>query len=352
MKNLTILSTETIIEALKKLDQTAEKVLFVVDENNKLLGSLTDGDIRRYILKHGKIEGKILDIYHKKPIVLNEHSLEKARQYMLKYKVEVIPIVDENYLFVDAISWDKVFREKEEFKRKENTVTLPVVIMAGGLGTRLAPFTGIFPKPLIPVGNKTMIEHVIDNFKNYGVKKFIITVNHKGKLIEAYFNSIERDYDIEFIWEKEFLGTAGSLKLLSNLNYDDFIVSNCDIIVKTDFSNLVEFHKQNNSLFISVTSIQHYKIPYGIVTTKSGGAIESIEEKPEYSFQINTGVYVLNTSVLEFIPYNQFFDMPNLINVLLTQNKKVVAYPVNEGDYIDMGQWEEYKKAVEKINIL
>jgi NDP-sugar pyrophosphorylase family protein len=221
--------------------------------------------------------------------------------------------------------------------------------MAGGKGKRLAPVTDVIPKPLVPVRNKTMIEHIIDVFGKYGVNKFYITLNYKGKLIEAYFNSIERDYDVEFIWEEDFYGTAGSLKLLENKIEDNFIVSNCDILVNTDFYDLINFHIREKSLLTSITAIQHYKIPYGVVNTGKDGIINSIEEKPEYTFQINTGVYVLNRQALEYIPQNNYFDMPELIKQLIEKGKKVLAYPINESNYIDLGQWEEYKKNLGKL---
>jgi len=227
-----------------------------------------------------------------------------------------------------------------------------VVIMAGGKGTRLAPFTQVLPKPLIPVGERTMIEYIIDNFRVFGVKKFYLTLNYKGELIEAYFKGSEKDYEVEFIWEEDYLGTAGSLKFLKGELEGDFIVSNCDILLKTDFSEVLDFHKKNASIFTSITAIQYYKIPYGVVNIKNGGIIADIIEKPEYTFQINTGVYVLNYKVLSYIPLNTYFDMPELVKVLLQKGEKVLAYPINEGDYIDMGQWEEYKEAFRKLSEL
>lgn len=341
-----------IKEALKRLDKTAEKTLLVVDRNKRLLGTLTDGDIRRYIIRTGKLIGTIKNIYNKNPIAIRKSNLskEKIKKIFLKERIEVLPIVDETGKVVDYMTWDQVFSEQKKFwLHQGRKINVPVVIMAGGRGTRLAPFTYVLPKPLIPVGEKTIVEHIIDGFRAFGVKKFFLTLNYRGEMIEAYFNGIKKDYEIEFIWENDFLGTAGSLKLLEGKIEEDFIVSNCDILIRADFSEILNFHRNNQAAFTSITAIQHYKIPYGVVNVRNGGMIESIEEKPEYTFQINTGVYVLNKSILNFIPENQYFDMPDLIKKLLNKGKKVLAYPVNESDYVDVGQWEDYKRALNKI---
>lgn len=350
-KDISILPDSSIKEALKKLDKTAEKTLFVIDVANRLLGTITDGDIRRYILKTGKIEGKVEDIYNKNPIKIltTEFSIEDVKSIMLKKKIEVIPVIDEENKLIDYYTWNELFSGSSPKIQKKLLTGVPVVIMAGGKGTRLDPLTKILPKPLIPVGEKTMVEHIIDNFKTFGIEKFYFILNYKGTMIEAYFNSIERDYQIEFIWEKEFLGTAGGLKLLENKLNGDFVVSNCDILVKADFYDVYNYHKDNESFLTSITSIQHHKIPYGVVNIQNGGKIKNIEEKPEYSFQINTGVYFFNSEVFKYIPDNKYFDMPELIKSLIKNNKKVLAYPVNESNYVDMGQWEEYKMVLKNF---
>jgi len=352
-KELFIHPQASIKEALKKLDKTAEKTLLVVDEEKRLLGTLTDGDIRRYIIKTGKLTGAIKDIYNRNPIVIRKSKksdLSGIKKLFIEKKIEVLPVIDKANKVVDYLTWTQVFSEKEKiWLHRSKEINVPVVIMAGGKGTRLAPFTYVLPKPLIPVGEKTIVEHIIDSFRTFGVKKFFLTLNYRGEMIEAYFNGIKKEYEIEFIWEKDFLGTAGSLKLLKDKVEGDFIVSNCDILIQADFSEILEFHRNNQAAFTLVTAIQHYRIPYGVVNARDGGLIESIEEKPEYTFQINTGVYILNESTLDFIPKNQYFDMPDLIRRLLSEKKRVLAYPISESDYVDVGQWEDYRKALNKL---
>jgi NDP-sugar pyrophosphorylase family protein len=224
-----------------------------------------------------------------------------------------------------------------------------VVIMPGGKGTRLDPITRVLPKPLIPIRDKTILELIIKEFYDYGISNFYLTLNYKGSMIEAYFNSIEKQYKVNYIWETDFLGTAGSLKLVEQEIADLFIVSNCDIIVKADYDDVINFHKNHNASLTILSSIQHYKIPYGVIEFKNGGVVNKITEKPEYSMTVNTGVYVFDKSILKYIPKNKIFDMNNLIDSLIANKKTVVTYPVNENDYIDIGQLEEYKKITNNL---
>jgi dTDP-glucose pyrophosphorylase len=342
----------TIKDTLKKLDEAGEKTLLVVDENDRLLGTITDGDIRRHILKGISIENTIQNLYNKTPISLSqkEYNQELSRRMLIDNKIELLPIIDDNNKVVDYIIWSETFSHDIRKIKKKLPIELPVVIMAGGKGTRMTPFTSILPKPLIPIGEKTILECIITGFQDFGINDFYLTLNYKGEMIKAYFNSIEKDYNIKFFSEKDYLGTAGSLNLVKNHVKDTFIVSNCDIIVKANYEDVLNFHMENNSELTILSSIQHYRIPYGVITFKEGGEVTHVIEKPEYTFTINTGVYILNKSCLKYIPHNTFFHITDLIHALLENNKEVLTYPVNENDYIDVGQWKEYKEAVEKLS--
>ncbi|BAI79871.1 nucleoside-diphosphate-sugar pyrophosphorylase [Deferribacter desulfuricans SSM1] len=354
MKNLEKVLIEkksSAISALKQLNESSTKVLIVIEnlKSKKLVGTITDGDIRRHILKAGFIEGNVYDVCNKNPIYIIKDKLDKEiiKNLILNKKLELIPVVNEKNEVIDYIEWSDFLKEKDFIDIQQIDEKIPVVIMAGGKGTRMKPFTEVLPKPLIPVGDKTAVELIIDEFRKFGLDNFIFTLNYKGEIIEAYFNTIEKDYKTDFIWEKDFLGTAGSLKFLENKDIkDDFIVSNCDILIKANFKEILDFHKKNKAVLTSVTSIQHYKVPYGVVEINSGGKIKKIIEKPEYTFQINTGVYILNKKALKYIPENKYFDMPQLIDKLIENKETVLAYPIKEKDYIDLGQWEEYKKAL------
>ncbi len=353
-QDIFISKSDSVKNALKKLDQTAEKTLIVVDENKKLLGALTDGDIRRYILKGDDIEKPINGIYNSNPVFIIDFDYTEAmaKELFLKFKIELIPVVDKNKNIVDLITWDKLFSGKLKNLRKYGAIDVPVVIMSGGKGTRMEPFTRVLPKSLIPVGNKTILEMIIDEFRNFGINRFIFTLNYKGSMIEAYFKSIEKNYDIQYIWEKDFLGTAGSLNLVKDIVQDTFIVSNCDVIVKANYQDGINFHRSHNASLTLLSSIQHFKIPYGVVNFKNGGEVTEIIEKPEYTNTINTGVYILEKSCLDLIPDNTVMDMPILIEKLLKSGKKVLTYPINEHDYIDIGQWDEYKKTIDKLTLI
>ncbi|MFC1504046.1 sugar phosphate nucleotidyltransferase [Spirochaetota bacterium] len=351
IEKLFILKNDTIKDALKKLDMAETKVLLVINKNKKLLGTLSDGDIRRHILHSGTLDDSLEKIYNKNPMKIpkKEYTEAAAKAIFYDKKISLIPIVDEKDYIVDFVTWDEsLLGIRHSYYEK---IDIPVIIMAGGKGSRLDPFTTIFPKPLIPVGEKPIIELIIDEFKKYGITSFFVSLNYKGEMIKSYFNSIEKDYNIKYLLEENFLGTAGSIKYAESEIKGTFIVSNCDIIVKADYADAYKFHKQNKGIITAISSIQHHTIPYGVIEFGKGGKVKCITEKPEYSFTINTGVYILEKECLKYIKKNKHIDMTTLISKLLADNKKVLTYPVNENDYIDIGQWEEYKKAAKKLNI-
>jgi dTDP-glucose pyrophosphorylase/predicted transcriptional regulator len=341
-----------ITAALKKLDETGKKVLLVVDSEKKLIGVINDGDIRRYILKGKGLDGNIRELYNKKPIsILNDHfSLNSARELMAKHEIEILPVIDNKGQVLDVVSWAEIISSQiSEIKSPAIKLGIPVVIMAGGKGTRLDPFTKILPKPLIPIGDNPVIEIIIQRFREQGIDDFFLTLNHKAEMVEAYFNYIDRNYSVSFIREEKFLGTAGSLALVKDKLNGTFIVSNCDVMINTDFGDVYKFHKDNSAAMTVLSSIQHHKIPYGVIDFKEKGMVTGIHEKPEYVFTINTGVYLLERNILDLIPVNEPFDMTDLVTLLIAKGHKVLTYPVRGSDYIDVGQWEEYVKALEKL---
>ncbi|MBN2483041.1 MAG: NTP transferase domain-containing protein [Candidatus Omnitrophica bacterium] len=352
-KDLFILPNETIKEALKKLDKTAEKALLVVDEHQKLLGTLSDGDVRRCLLKGEGLDGDISAVFNRSPRVLHNdtYTLAQVRDVLLTHKIQLLPLIDSQNRVVDFITWNQVFKKERISPAAEKKLEIPVVIMAGGKGTRLDPFTRILPKPLIPIGDRPVIEVIIDEFRKQGVRKFYLILNYKAEMIESYFAHIDKDYEIEYVKEPDFYGTAGSLKLIQDRIADLFIVSNCDVMVRAHLQEVIDLHNAQKALFTVLSSIQHHKIPYGVIEFKEQGEVVDIVEKPEYTFAINTGVYILNREVLKTIPAHSRFDMTDLMQALFKEKKKVLTYPVNESDYIDIGQWEEYKQVIDKFQI-
>lgn len=351
--DILINKTSSIKDALKTLNRTAGKVLLVVDVENKLLGTITDGDVRRYILSGKNItkNADVRGVYNRKPIYINKRdfSANVARAIMIKNKIELLPILDDDNKVVDFITWTKLFAGGGIEKPKiEN---LPVVIMAGGKGTRLDPFTQILPKPLIPVGDKAIIDIIMDKFSEYGINEFYISINHKAKMIKAYFEEMSKKYIIHYIEEKYPLGTAGSLKFLQAKVKDSLLVSNCDIIIDCDYNEVVEFHKSNNYDITIIGSLKHFVIPYGVCVIKKNGLLINMIEKPEYNFLLNTGMCILKKDTLALIPAKQKFHVTDLVNEVKRKGGKVGVFPISEGSWIDVGQWEEYKKAIEKLRV-
>ena len=348
MKNVIVQQKITILNAMKLLDKTAEKCLIVVDENEKLLGTLTDGDIRRSILKGFSFSNDIKNSFNKDPKKSKEKDLRKKEitELLLKYNISLLPIVDKEGKVEDYYSLSKLGKKKTD---KSGLKKVPVVIMAGGLGTRLKPFTDVLPKPLIPINGKPIIEHIIERFIRVGCKNFFITVNHKSKILRAYFEELNLNYNIDFIEEKKPLGTGGSLRLMKGLFDKPFFVTNCDIIIKAEYENTYKFHLNGGYDLTLVASAKEYKIPYGTCELNDNGDLSRINEKPQHDYLINTGLYILNPKVLDLIPKNKFFHITQLIEKIMKKNSKVGVYPVNDNSWIDVGQWNEYKKAREQL---
>lgn len=349
VENIIIRPGKIIKEALKQMDEAAEKILFVADYNNQLLGTVTDGDFRRWILQGKRLNRNITNIMNTNPIILEEgYSIEEAKKLMLANEIECIPILDKRRSIVSALWWLDLFEEKSKKHRKIN---VPVVIMAGGEGIRLSPFTKILPKPLMPVGDKPIIELIIDRFTEYGCKKFYLSVNYKSNLIKAYFSDLEHSYCIKYIKEKKPLGTAGSLYLLKKRIENTFFVINCDILIEADYADILDFHKNNSNKITLISSMRHCTIPYGVCEIKNGGNLKKIKEKPEYDFIVNSGMYVLEPEVIMDIPRNKIYNIPELINDYLRNKEKVGVYPISERSWLDIGEWEGLQNTLNSFGI-
>tara|TARA_B100001750_G_C15510520_1_gene603312 strand:+ start:330 stop:1379 length:1050 start_codon:yes stop_codon:yes gene_type:complete len=349
MKELVTISDISIRQAMKKLSKSGEKCLIVTDNESNLLGTLSDGDLRKAILKGAAVSDHVKNIYQQKPTVLveGEYNLEKVKKLFTKNKFDLIPVVNNRGKLVDVLLWETVFQKGE--KRQEKKLDVPVVIMAGGKGTRLEPFTKVLPKPLVPIHEKPLIEHIIERFTDVGVKDFILTVNYKASIMKAFFEELEPKFSVEFLEEQEPLGTAGSLKFLKGRLVQPFMVTNCDIIIKADYLDLYSFHNKNKYDITLVASMKNYTIPYGTCELNDEGHLKNINEKPEYDFLVNAGLYVLNPDVLEFIPKDRSYHITNLIEDVQKDGKRIGVYPIDDDAWIDVGQWAEYQKIVERL---
>jgi dTDP-glucose pyrophosphorylase len=348
---LLIRPEEKIRSAMKQLDTSQHKVLFVTDENSKLIGTLTDGDVRRWILSDGNLEEQVIKVCNTKPYKVNEdYVIEKVRIDVLAQKYTAVPVVDVNNVITDVLLWEEVFGENT-IHRKYKKIDIPIVIMAGGQGTRLEPFTKILPKPLIPIGDKSIIEIIMDKFLKYDVNHFYVSVNHKSKIIKSYFEELNPSYQIEYIDEERPLGTIGGLFKLKGKVNSSFLITNCDIIIDADYADIVHFHESNNYDISLVASLINHKIPYGVCEIENGGTLTKFSEKPEFSFLASTGMYLVKASALDLIPENEFFHITHLMDKIKEKGGKVGVYPISESSFLDTGEWHEYKKTIEKFKI-
>jgi dTDP-glucose pyrophosphorylase len=347
LKKVFINPGQSIKHVLKHMDSVGEKTVFVVNGDNRLLGSVTDGDIRRWILKGRSLAEDISRAMNQDPISLrNGFNQDKIKEVMLKNELGCLPIVDERNCVVSAVWWIDLFKNR---LNQISSLKIPVVIMAGGEGVRLHPYTKILPKPLMPIGEKPIIEIIINKFYERGCKDFYISLNYKSNIIKAYFSDLEHKYRISYALETKPLGTIGSLRLLKNKLKKTFFVSNCDIIVDADYADMFKFHSQRKNKITLVTSMKNFAIPYGICEIENGGALKSIREKPEYDFLVNTGMYLLEPSVICDIPENKPYNITDLIDDYLKKKKRIGVYPISEKAWLDIGQIEQMQDTLRNI---
>ncbi len=334
-------------QTLKAMDDAGEKILFVVDTEQVIQGVVTDGNIRRWILKGANLDEPVRSIMTPDPIVINEgFTIDDARDVMLTNIIECVPVVNAKRQVVSAVWWRDLFARRS---RRSDLAGVPVVIMAGGEGTRLAPYTKVIPKPLMPIGDKPIIEMIIDRFADCGSDEFYVSVHYKSNIIKAYFSDFEHPYTIQYLQEETPLGTAGSLHLLNGKLNKTFCVSNCDILIDADLGDIMSFHRQGGNKITIVGSMKQYTIPYGVCEVCEGGKLVALREKPHYDFLVNTGMYVLEPDVIGLIPRDRMYHITELIEELMKNGGKVGVYPVSEQSWLDIGQLEELKSVLNKL---
>lgn len=337
-----ISETIQIKEALKLLGSIdGLRILLVENSVKKFVGIIADPDIRRAFLRGYRLDDPIKEIINRSPIVGNiKDSKEQILKLSAKYNIYQIPILDDEG---NVVRIEKIL---DNFYSVENNNI--VVIMAGGLGTRLRPLTENIPKPMLKVGDKPILEIIIQRFKNQGFKNFVLCVNYKADIIEDYFKDGKTfDVNIQYTYENKRMGTAGALSLIKDIGQRPFFVTNGDILADINYNTMLNHHIDKKSLATMGVRKHFYQIPYGVVITNDENKIITIEEKPEYSFLVNSGVYVLNPEIIDLIPKNEIFDMPKLFENIKEINKKSVYFI--EDYWIDIGRHDEYKQANEDI---
>lgn len=348
MKNFStfkITLDQTILEALTCMDNANVKLLLVLD-GVKFLGVLSIGDIQRAIIKQIPYDTKISQIMRDKFTVASvEQNSDEIKKIMLQQRVEFMPVLNSLGNIVEVVFWNDLFSDKSMNACTE-LQDVTVVIMAGGYGTRLKPLTNIIPKPLIPVGDKPIIHEIMDSFNRYGCRKYILSVNYKAESIKQYFVENKTNFGIDYVIEDLPLGTAGSLFLAKRFLDKTFFVSNCDILLDQNYADVLAFHRENKNLITVIVAMKHYHVPYGVIETGDNGTIVELIEKPDLLLKINTGVYILEPEVLEFIQNGEFIHITSLIERCMVAGKNVRIFPISEKSYKDMGEWSEYLKFI------
>lgn len=347
IENRSISSSESLLAALKLMDAQKVKMLFVFD-NDHFVSILTIGDIQRAIVKNIALETPVAQVVGRnKKFAHKNEPMDVIREKMLRLRAECMPVLDENGELADVIFWRDLFEKEETDLRPK--IDLPVVIMAGGKGTRLKPITNVIPKPLVPIGDKTILEVIMDQFENIGCHKFYMSVNYKADMMKYYLGQLEHKYDIDFFMEDKPLGTIGSVSLLKGKITTPFFVSNCDSINEQDYRDVWDYHVSNHNDMTIVTMIKSFKIPYGVIETGEDGLMVTLREKPEQTYQVNTGVYILNPQCIAEIPEGEFFHITQLMEKVKAHGGRVGCFPVSEHAWKDMGEWPEYLKMIKVL---
>lgn len=346
-KNRVIKNNATLLQALKQMDKIDGKLLIVLNDEELFSGLLSVGDIQRAIIQNKPLSSTVKDALRDKIKIAGPgDSFEDIKAMMLEFRMELCPVVGPDRNVLKVYYWEELFADKK--MEPIRPFKLPVVIMAGGEGRRMRPLTNVLPKPLIPINKKTIIEEIIESFAVHGCSDFHISVNYKAEMIEHYLKSLNLPFNINFFKEDQPLGTAGSLSLLKHKIQETFFVSNCDILIKQDYSEILNYHYDNDNLITVVASMRNFHIPYGTIETIEGGQLINIIEKPDLTFKVNSGIYILEPEVLSYITDNDLYHITDLINDVKKQNKKIGVFPVSEGSWTDIGSWEEYFSTIKK----
>ncbi|PSL48948.1 CBS domain protein [Chitinophaga niastensis] len=336
-----ILQRDSIRDALAKLNILGiDAILFVADEEDKLIGSLTDGDIRRGFVKGLTFETPILDYIQPNPVFIFQNDYDAIEQLELfqRKSLKIIPIVDRNHRIVDILN----------LRLKRSLLPLDTVLMAGGRGERLSPLTDNCPKPLLKVGAKPIIEHNVDRLINYGINRIIISIRYLGDQIKAHFNNgAVKDIKIEYVEEENPLGTFGALSLVDSFNTDNILLMNSDLLTNIDFADFYKSYIESGADLMIASIPYQVKVPYAVLEINNGQVI-SFDEKPTYSYYSNGGIYLFKKSLLEFMPSNTFFNATDFMELLIAKKKKVIHYPIL-GYWLDIGRPDDFEKAQNDI---
>lgn len=340
----TISPNTNVREAIEKIDKLNTKAVFIANSENRLLGLFTEGDMRRFILANGNLSAPITEAMNKNPVIFD--SITSAKLAQKRNKMVVYPIVSSDGTLADAI-----FADGENLNRENGSALkdVPLVIMAGGKGTRLYPYTKILPKALIPIGDITITERIIKQFHDYGCRDVHFILNHKANMIRSYYDDLPKDYTVHYYTEHIFLGTGGGLSLLKGKINSTFFLSNCDIIILDDLKCAFDTHKKQKNLITFLCAAKNLIVPYGVIHTDESGKITEMIEKPEYSFLTNTGVYIIEPKVINTLSRDECISFPEIALRHIKNGEKVGVFPIPEKTWLDMGQIKEMEAMIKEF---
>lgn len=340
-----------VVDTLSRIDKCGYGILYIINEKNQLIGAVSDGDIRRWIIQTNDLKAEVSSFMNKSPKYIFENEKERAREIAEMFSISSLPVLNHNREVVEVIVF-KNFTNSASKVKCHNDFNIPCVIMAGGKGTRLYPYTKILPKPLIPIGDTPILERIFNRFVEFGISKFYLTVNYKKNMIRSYFEEVNPNYEISYVEEDKPLGTGGSIKLIQQKFNQPIIIANCDAIINADYRDLYSFHMKSGNAITVVSSLKNITIPYGVLRTKKNGELIKMEEKPVLSYFINTGMYVINPETIDYIPKDKMYHMTDLVEDVKNRGEKVGMYPVSEDSFLDMGEFNEMRRMEEKLNIV
>ena len=342
---------KTVVDAMGQIDQNAKGILFVVDENKCLQGCITDGDIRRWLIRTGDLSATVEHAMTLKPQYVLDQGREEAYNLMEEKLINAVPVLDKERHVIDIIllSDAKKVAQKSAGRSLKG---IPVVIMAGGKGTRLYPYTKILPKPLIPIGDTPIVERIINIFLEYGIDHYYMTVNYKKGMIKSYFSDFKHPYSVDYVEEPKPLGTGGSIKLIEEHFDKPIFVTNCDALILGNYADIYDYHKKAGNAITIVSSVKNIVIPYGVLHSQENGELIDLEEKPQLSYLINTGMYIINPETISEIPDNEMFHMTQLVEKVKDSGGRIGVYPVSEDSFLDMGEFDGMHRKKKKLNLV
>ena len=337
IQNIKLTKSSTIKQALQVIADGAMQIALIVDEKDKLLGTITDGDIRRGLLKGLNLKDAIETIIRTTPTIAKiTDTKEEILKLALSKKIHQMPIIDDSGKIIGIKEIKELVKPKEK--------TNKVVLMVGGLGKRLRPLTKKTPKPMLKLENKPILQTIVEKFVDYGYRNIVMCLNYKSHIIQDYFGDGSNfGVNIEYILEEQRMGTAGALSLIKKKPTEPFFVMNGDLLTNLNFDNMLDFHIEYNANATMCVREYDIEVPYGVVNVANENIV-SIEEKPIQKFFVNAGIYILNPECINLIPRNKLYDMTSLFEKMIADNKKTISFPLQEY-WLDIGRLTDYKKA-------